>query len=80
MFKEAAAEWATDEVRKLKRDRLQGSSCVLNVPSCAVIMNESLHFNVCTVCMPQDFKGERAWGFRDGVFIKLTGMLFIYSI
>lgn len=62
MFKEAAAEWATDEVRKLKQDRLQGSSCVLNVSSCAVIMNESLQIqlNVCTVCMPQDFIGDRA--------------------
>lgn len=39
MFKEAAADMALDEVRKLKRDQLQESSCVLNVSSCAVIMN-----------------------------------------
>lgn len=41
MFKEAAAERAVDEVRKLKQDWLQESSCVLNVSLCAVIMNES---------------------------------------
>lgn len=39
MFKEAAADMALDEVRKLKRDQLQESSCVLNVSSSAVIMN-----------------------------------------
>lgn len=41
MFKEAAAEWATDEVRKLNSDHLQESSFVPNVSSCAAVMNES---------------------------------------
>lgn len=74
VFEDAAAEMAIDEVKKKKNTHTFVSSCV--------ILNDFPLFysNICTVCMSQDFVGDRVKVFQDIVFIYHIGVFFIDSI